>query len=120
MQKTSLFDRLGGAPAIHAVLELFYAKVLVDPDLKGFFEHIDLEKAKAHERDFFAKVFDGPDNYKGRDLVTIHKNMGVKDAHFDKAKEYITLSLKELNVPKEMIAEVEGIVESVRKMVAQG
>jgi hemoglobin len=34
----SLFDRLGGAPAITAAAELFYRQVLADPLLAPYFD----------------------------------------------------------------------------------
>ena len=33
----TLFERVGGVPAIKAAVDLFYEKVLADPTLKPFF-----------------------------------------------------------------------------------
>ena len=117
MEKGSIFERIGGTPAVHATIEIFYQKTLSDDKIKGFFKNADLEKVKAHQRDFFTKIFGGPDNYKGRDMITIHKNLYITDWHFDAAKTNLLDTLEELKVPKDIIGEVDVLVEGVRKTV---
>lgn len=40
---TTLFEQLGGAPAIEAVVKEFYRRVLGDDELKGYFDGIDMD-----------------------------------------------------------------------------
>jgi truncated hemoglobin YjbI len=115
MEKQSIFEKVGGAPSIHVLVELFYQKQLADPVVKGFFKSVDLEKLKAHQRDFFTKVLGGPDNYKGRNLVDSHKNLYITEWHFDSVKKNLVDSLEELKVEKQIIEEVAVIVEGTRK-----
>ena len=42
---------------------------------------------------------------------------GLNDSHFDAVMEDLGATLKELNVPDELIAEAAGIAESVRDAV---
>lgn len=42
----TLYERLGGADAIHAVVEGMYAKIFPDPDLEDFFRKTDKQKQK--------------------------------------------------------------------------
>ena len=121
MEKGCIFERIGGSPAIHAAVELFYEKQLADVKVKGFFQHIDLEKLKAHQRDFLSKVFGGTDNYKGRNMIDSHKNLYISDWHFDSVKKNLLDSLEELKVTKDIIDEIALIVEGTRKeIVFQG
>lgn len=117
MQKASIYERIGGAPAVAAAVDLFYKKQLEDTRVKGFFQHIDLEKLKAHQRDFLTKVFGGPDNYKGRNMLDSHKNLYITEWHFDAVKQNLMDTLEELKVPKDLIAEIDPIVESTRKEI---
>lgn len=114
MDKESLFERIGGAAAIAAVVEIFYQKQLLDPNVKGFFKKTDLEKLKSHQRNFFAKCFGGPDNYTGKDMVESHKDLFITDLHFDCVKQNLLDTLEELKLSKDMIKEVEVIVETKR------
>ena len=115
MEKQSLFERMGGAGAIHAAVEIFYQKQLADPNVKGFFQHIDLEKLKAHQRNFMTKAFGGPDNYTGRNMLDSHKNLYIMGGQFDSVKKNLLDTLEELKVAKDMIDEVAAIVETTRE-----
>src|SRR5690606_19892735 len=46
--KTSLFDALGGARSIRAVVDDFYVRVLADRALAPFFAEVDLDAQRAH------------------------------------------------------------------------
>ncbi len=41
---TSLYERLGGEPAVNAAVDIFYRKVLADTRISRFFETADMEK----------------------------------------------------------------------------
>ncbi len=43
----SLYDRLGGAPALDAVVTTFYGKIGANDTLKGFFVNTDMAKLKS-------------------------------------------------------------------------
>ena len=66
------FDRLGGAPAITAVAELFYRQVLADPLLAPYSGDVDMERQVAKQAAFLTMALGGPDQYTGRDLRTAH------------------------------------------------
>jgi truncated hemoglobin YjbI len=42
----TLYERLGGQPAIHAVVEGMYAKIFTDPDLEDFFRKTNKDHQK--------------------------------------------------------------------------
>jgi len=43
---TTLYDRLGGADAINAVVDGMYVKIFNDPDLSDFFKKTNKERQK--------------------------------------------------------------------------
>src|SRR5260370_42611938 len=55
----SLYDRLGGAPAIDAAAELFYRKVLSDPVLEPYFADIDMDRQVAKQAAFLTLALGG-------------------------------------------------------------
>ena len=62
------YQAVGGGPAVKAVVEDFYARVLHDPQLAPFFIGVDLPRLKRHQALLVTKVLGGPDGYTGRSL----------------------------------------------------
>ncbi len=113
----SLYQDLGGAPAVDAAVEIFYRKVLSDDRIAHFFDTVDMERQAAKQKAFLTMVFGGPNNYTGRDMATAHASLvarGLNDSHFDAVVENLSATLSELGVPNEKIGEVAAIAASVR------
>ncbi len=113
----SLYDKIGGEAAVNAAVDIFYRKVLADDRINGFFEGVDMEKQAAKQKAFLTFAFGGPNNYTGKDMREGHAHLverGLNDSHVDAVIEDLGATLKELNVPDELIAEVAAIAESVR------
>ena len=116
----TLFDRLGGEGAVDAAVDIFYRKVLADDRINSFFEGVDMEKQAAKQKAFLTVAFGGPNNYTGEDMRKGHAHLverDLNDSHFDAVMELLGATLKELNVPDELIAEAAAIAESTRNDV---
>jgi hemoglobin len=117
----SLYEQLGGEPAVSAAVDIFYRKVLSDHRINRFFDNSDMDKQIAKQKSFFTMAFGGPNNYTGTDMRKAHehlvKKLGLDDAHFDAVMEHLGATLQELNVPKNLIAQAAAIAESTRKDV---
>lgn len=116
----TLFDRLGGEAAVNAAVDIFYRKVLADSRINKWFEGTDMEKQAAKQKAFLTMAFGGPHNYSGKDMREGHAHLvakGLGDADFDAVMENLGATLKELNVPDDMIAEAAAIAESTRNDV---
>ncbi|MGZ8165650.1 MAG: group I truncated hemoglobin [Methylobacter sp.] len=116
----TLFDRIGGAPAVDAAVDVFYRKVLMDYRINRFFDNTDMDTQVAKQKAFFTMAFGGPNNYTGTDMRNAHARlvkMGLNESHFDAVMEHLGATLEELNVPQELIAEVAAIAESTRNDV---
>jgi hemoglobin len=111
----SLYDRLGGAPAVQAATELFYRKVLADPLLSDYFEDVDMDRQVAKQTAFLTMALGGPNEYSGRDLRTAHAALpGLGDQHVDRVISHLAQTLRELGVGEPDIAAVGAVAESVR------
>ena len=113
----SLYDELGGAPAIEAAVDIFYRKVLGDDRISRFFEGVDMERQAAKQKGFLTMVFGGPNHYTGKDMRTGHAHllkMGLDDSHVDAVIENLGATLSELGVGADRIAEVAALANSVR------
>ena len=119
MSKT-LYERIGGEPAVSAAVEIFYRKVLNDYRINRFFVNVDMDKQINKQKAFFTMAFGGPNNYTGADMRKAHAHLveiGLDDSHFDAVMEHLGATLVELEVPDNLIAEAAAIAESTRKDV---
>ena len=116
----SLYERIGGAAAVDAAVDVFYQKVLSDYRINRFFDNIDMEKQAIKQKAFFTVAFGGPNNYTGSDMRHAHARLvkiGLNNEHFDAVMEHLDATLKELNVPQDLIEEVSTLAESTRNDV---
>lgn len=117
MSDSTLFERLGGADAVNAAVDIFYRKVLADDRVNYFFDGVDMEKQIQKQKGFLTMVFGGPNNYTGKDMREGHRHLikkGLNDSHVDAIIELLGGTLKELGVEDKDIAEVAAIANSVR------
>jgi hemoglobin len=116
-----LFERIGGQAAIMAAVDLFYEKVLADPELSSFFAGLDMSAQVKKQIAFMSWAFDGPSQYRGRDLGAAHahlvQKLGLNDRHFDLVAAHLASTLLELNVPGDVASEALGRVAALRNVV---
>jgi hemoglobin len=118
--KQSLYDRLGGAAAMDAAVDIFYRRVLADAYIKRFFEGVDMARQAAKQKAFLTMVLGGPNNYTGKDMREGHKHllkMGLDDTHFDHVLAHLRSTLAELGVGESGIQEVIDLAETTRSDV---
>ncbi|WP_045227090.1 group I truncated hemoglobin [Methyloterricola oryzae] len=116
----SLYAKLGGEAAVDAAVDIFYRKVLSDNRINRFFEGVDMDKQAAKQKSFLTMAFGGPHNYTGMDMRRGHAHLvkqGLNDSHFDAVMENLAATMKELNVPDDLIAQAAAIAESTRNDV---
>jgi len=111
---TSIYDQIGGAGAVDTAVDMFYGKVLADPDLRGYFAHIDLARLKRHQQAFLTAALGGGDAYAGRAMGPAHAGLGVTDAAFDAVVGHLAATLTELSVPNEIITEIGSALVPLR------
>ena len=117
---SSLYEQLGGQPAVDAAVDIFYRKVLSDDRISDFFEGVDMDKQIAKQKGFLTMAFGGPHNYTGTDMRTAHAPLvarGLNDSHFDAVAENLSATLQELGVGQELIDQVMAIAGSTRNDV---
>lgn len=114
----SLYQKLGGQPAMDAAVELFYKKVLADERIKHFFNDVNMEKQRRKQKEFLSAAFGGPVAYKGKDLRKAHANLpGLNESHFNAVAEALQKTLEELNISAPLIAQVMAIAGSTKEAV---
>lgn len=113
----SLFEQIGGQPAVEAAVDVFYRKVLTDDRISRFFDDIEMDAQIAKQKAFLTMAFGGPARYSGKDMRAAHARLvakGLDESHFNAVVENLGATLKELGVGDAQIAEVVKIAESVK------
>lgn len=113
----SLYEKLGGEAAITAAVADFYERVMADPSLAPFFEHIAMDAQVDKQIAFMTMAFGGPHHYDGRDLRTAHAGLvkdGLGDEHFDAVARHLAETLDGLGVPAELRDQALEIVAGTR------
>ena len=117
MEATTLYEQLGGAPAVDAAVDVFYRKVLSDDRVSHFFDDVDMDRQIAKQKSFLTMVFGGPVTYTGKDMRAAHTHLvarGLNDSHVDAVIELLGESLREVGAPESLITQVASIAESAR------
>ena len=96
----SLYDRLGGQPAVTAVVDDFVGNVAADNRINGFFARTDIPRLKKNLVDQICQGTGGPCTYTGRDMKTAHKGMNITDAQFNALVEDLKKTLDKFKVPE--------------------
>jgi hemoglobin len=105
-KEVSLYDRIGGEPAVSAAVDRFYERVLADPELKSFFHGISMSRLKAHQFAFLSQALGGPKQYDGASMRDAHSRLAIEQRHFDGVAIHLVETLRELSVPEEVIAAI--------------
>jgi hemoglobin len=116
----SLFERIGGEPAVEAAVDLFYRKVLSDNVISHFFDSTDMDAQRAKQKSFLTMVFGGPHEYTGKDMRAAHAPLvknGLNDSHFDAVAGHLQATLTELGVAGDVINEVMTLAGGTRDEV---
>jgi hemoglobin len=78
----SLYDRLGGKPAITVVVDDFVGNVVSDDAIKTRFRDTDAVAFKAKLVDQICEATGGPCKYTGKNMKESHAGMKISDAEF--------------------------------------
>ncbi len=114
---SSLYETLGGQPAVEQAVESFYRKVLTDDRISRFFDDADMDRQIAKQKAFLTMVFGGPASYSGLDMRQGHQHLvarGLNDSHVDAVIELLGETLREMGADQAAITKVAAIAESVR------
>lgn len=98
-KEASLYDRLGGKPAITAVVDQFVANIAADDRINQRFAKTDIPKLKKNLVDQICEASGGPCKYTGKDMVTAHKGMHITQAEFNWTGEHLAAALDKFKVP---------------------
>jgi hemoglobin len=122
---TTLWARLGGEPAVKAVVHAFVVKAASDPKVdftRGGKYTIDAAGV-AHLEELLVQqissVTGGPLKYTGRDMKTSHEGMKITEEQFGAIATDLVEVLKSFDVKEKEINELIGIIATTKKDIVE-
>ncbi|HZN12418.1 MAG TPA: group 1 truncated hemoglobin [Blastocatellia bacterium] len=118
-QEKSLYDRLGGKPAITAVVDEFAARSLADARINKKFAKSDPARLKFELVEQICAASGGPCKYTGRDMKVAHTNMGVTEGEFNALVEDLVGALDKLKVPEKEKNELLALLGPMKPQIVE-
>jgi hemoglobin len=115
----TLYDRLGGKPAVEAVVADFIGNVAADERINAPFGLADLKLLHQRLVEFVCVAAGGPCKYTGRDMRSVHKGMGITNTQFDALVAALVKSLEKLKVPEREKSELLGALGPLREQIVE-
>lgn len=121
----TLWTRLGGEPAVKAVVHDFVLKAAADPKVdftRGGKYPLDAPGI-AHLEGLLiqqvSSISGGPSKYTGRDMKSLHEGMGITDAQFGAIAGDLIAVLKTYRVPQKEIDELVGLIATTKGAIVE-
>jgi hemoglobin len=114
MATPSLYERLGGKPAITAVIDDFVGNVAGDARINGRFRNADVPRLKARLVDQVCEATGGPCKYTGASMRDAHRGMNITEAEFNALVEDLVKSLDTFKVPAKEKGELLGALGGMK------
>ena len=117
MTQKPLYDRLGGKPAIQAVVDDFIRNVAADPRINQRFAKADIPRLKTMLVDQICQASGGPCTYTGANMVDAHKGMNITDGEFNALVEDLVKSLDKFKVGAQEENELLGALGGMKPQI---
>jgi hemoglobin len=115
----SLYTRLGGKPAITAVVDEFIVNVAADTRINAFFANANIPGLKEKLVTQICEASGGPCKYTGKSMKEAHRGMGVTEAHFNALVEDLVLALDKFQVPDREKGELLGALAGMKDDIVE-
>jgi hemoglobin len=113
----SRYERLGGKPAITAVVDDFVGRVAADSRINGKFATANIPRLKSMLVDQICQASGGPCTYAGRDMKSTHAGMAISGDDFDALVGDLVTTLDKFKVGEREKNELLGVLGPMKKEI---
>lgn len=113
----TLYQRLGGAPGVEAVVDATLKQVHGDLRINIFFENTDLPDLRRLLIEQICAATGGPCTYTGRSMEEAHSGMNLTDKDFDIFVEDLIAAMTEVGVAPALQQELLALFGPMRPQV---
>ena len=117
--QVTLYERLGGKPAIEAVVGDFLETVGNDSRVRHQPRAERVPVLKVLLVDMFCQASGGPCTYGGRDMKAAHAGMGISNAEFDAVVDDLVKTLNQYKVQEQEKSELLTLLAPMRKDIVE-
>jgi hemoglobin len=110
----SVFERVGGTPAVTALIDNFYVKIMASPLVTPTFAGRDISTIKAHSVAYFASALGSGVAYEGRTILQSHTGLGVTEEQYNAVAAMLVATMNEMNIPADIQAAIVGVATSIK------
>lgn len=118
MEKT-LFEKYGGFSTISKIVLSFYDRMIEDDDVGPFFDDVELPRLIDHQTKFISSIMGGPASFSDDHIQRAHRNMIIRNHHFDRLKEIVAETLADFSVEPDDIATILAGFEQRRHLLVE-
>jgi hemoglobin len=115
MSNSELYHKIGGEPAIDAIITEFHSLLKKDPVLPHFFKtwthHV-------YQKQYLIHLFTG-NSYSRPSLSTVHHKLQIEHTHFDRFLDVFDSAMKQVRVSNAHRKQVLTILEGTRYQVVK-
>lgn len=117
LQHPSLFEQLGGEPALRTIINRFVDRIFDDVMIGFFFQKANRQRVKEKEYEFAAQHLGANVQYSGRALEEAHRVHPIMGGQFMRRKKILEEVLLEFGAPEAVrnhwLAHTEGLRSQV-------
>lgn len=117
--KKPLFERLGGKPAIEAVVDDFLGRVVQDASINSGFAVSHVPRVRQRLIELVCVGSGGPCTYSGRDMTTAHAGQGITNKQFDTLVGHLVATLDKFKVPAAEKNELLSVLGPMRPAIVE-
>ena len=118
--RRTIYDEIGGEPAVTAIVDALYERLIADPDLMSYFDGRDIGRLKAHQRALVTVALGGTlEEYTGRTMQPAHAGMAITHQAFDTVLDHLEAVLHDAGLQPGTVGKILAILQPLRGDVVQ-
>jgi hemoglobin len=114
---TTLYERLGGAPGVHAIADTLIDRAAADPVMGRSFADVNLGRVKRLLAEQICELSGGPCHYTGSPMREAHAGLHISQAEFYDLVATLQHVLEERRVPLGARNQLLGLLAPMKRDV---
>ncbi len=119
-ENITLYDRIGGESTVERLIDDFYERIVLDPELAAFFTKSDMSHQRSMFREFIAAAIDGPAKFTGKSISEAHQGRGIRTKHVQKFVDHLFSALKNFEIDDRDMDEIIARINTYSDEVTGG
>lgn len=99
LSSSSLYDELGGMPAIEKITDNFIEEISFDQHIMQHFKDSDIDRFRSKLIEQLCVESGGPCEYTGDSMVEVHTGMNISEAEFNRTVDLLINAMNKAGIP---------------------